>query len=146
MASRLILLDNTVLTNFALVNRPDLVRELWSVDIATTVEVMAEYQAGIVGLGLSAHNWKNLARLTMQPAEQSFADQMRPQLGSGERSYIAVAVHRQGAFVSDDAYARREARRHGVAVTGTVGVLALNVRRSKLIVGGHDCSRLSLPH
>ena len=30
MTSRLILLDNTVLTNFALVGRPDLVLDLWA--------------------------------------------------------------------------------------------------------------------
>jgi len=130
--SRLILLDNTVLTNFALVGRPNLVLDLWGADCATTTEVMAEYQAGIVGHGLPAHSWENLTQLTLQPAEQSFADQLQPQLGSGERSCIALAVYRQGLFVCDDAQARREAQRHGVTVTGTIGVLVLNVRQGKL--------------
>ena len=106
MPSGLILLDNTVLTNFALVDRPDLVLDLWGTNCATTTEVMVEYQAGIIGHGLPAHSWKNLTRLTLQPAEQSFADQLHSQLGSGERSCIAIAVHRQGLFVCDDAYAR----------------------------------------
>ena len=78
------------------------------------------------------HSWENLTLLTLQPAEQSFADQLHTQLGSGERSCIAIAVHRQGLFVCDDAYARREAQRYGIAVTGTIGVLVLNVRQSKL--------------
>ena len=54
MTSRLVLLDNTVLTNFALVDRPDLVLDLWGPNCATTTEVMAEYQAGIIGRGLPA--------------------------------------------------------------------------------------------
>jgi predicted nucleic acid-binding protein len=132
MTSGLVLLDNTVLTNFALVDRPDLVLELWDTNCATTTEVMAEYQAGIVGHGLPAHSWENLTQLTLQPAEQSFAGQLHPQLGSGERSCIALAVYRQGLFVCDDAKARREAQRHGVTVTGTIGVLVLNVRQGKL--------------
>lgn len=86
MTSGLVLLDNTVLTNFALVDRPDLVLELWDTNCATTTEVMAEYQAGIIGHGLPAHSWENLAQLTLQPAEQTFADQLQPQLAACRRS------------------------------------------------------------
>lgn len=132
MTSRPVLLDNTVLTNFALVGQPDLILDLWGTNCATTMEVITEYQAGIISRGLPANSWENLTRLTLQPAEQSFADQLRSQLGSGERSCIAVAVHRQGLFVCDDAIARREAQKHGVMVTGTIGILLLNIRQSNL--------------
>jgi predicted nucleic acid-binding protein len=130
--SRFVLLDNTALTNFALVSRTDLVLDLWGADCATTTAVMAEYQAGIASRGLPAHSWRNLAQLTLQPAEQVFADQLPPQLGAGERSCIAVTVHRQGLFVCDDADARREAQRHDVTVTGTIGILVLNIQQGKL--------------
>jgi predicted nucleic acid-binding protein len=132
MQSRLLLLDNTALTNFALAGRPDLVLDLWGADCATTTSVMAEYQAGITSRGLPAHIWDDLIQLTLQPVEQAFADQMPPQLGIGERSCIAIAVHRQGLLVCDDAKARREAQRHGVTVTGTIGILVLNVRQGNL--------------
>jgi hypothetical protein len=42
MPSRLVLLDSTVLTNFALVHRADLVLDLWGEAGATTQAVIAE--------------------------------------------------------------------------------------------------------
>lgn len=126
-----LLLDNTVLTNFALVGRVDLVLGL-SAEVATTPAVIAEYRAGVAGRGLPANAWDSLSQLTLQPDEQRFADHLPPRLGRGERSCIAVAVHRRGLFASDDREARREAQRHGVAVTGTVGILVLNIRLGRL--------------
>jgi predicted nucleic acid-binding protein len=35
-------------------------------------------------------------------------------------------------FVSDDNNARHEAQRHGVTITGTIGILVLNVRQANL--------------
>jgi predicted nucleic acid-binding protein len=43
----LVLLDNTVLSNFALVRRAELIRVAFS-DIATVPQVLAEFQAGVV--------------------------------------------------------------------------------------------------
>lgn len=43
----LALLDNTVLSNFALINRAELIRIAFS-DIATVPQVLAEFQAGVV--------------------------------------------------------------------------------------------------
>jgi predicted nucleic acid-binding protein len=132
MISGPVLLDNTVLTNYALVEQPELVFELWGTACATTTAVMAEYQAGTTSRGLPTHIWNDLIQLTLQPVEETFADQLPPQLGSGERSCIAVAVHRQGLFACDDAKARYKAQRHGVAVTGTLGILILHVRQVNL--------------
>jgi predicted nucleic acid-binding protein len=132
MTSGPVLLDNTVLTNFALLSCPELILDLWGTNCATTTAVIAEYQAGIISRGLPAHSWDSLTQLTLQPVEQAFADQLSAQLGSGERSCIAIAVHRQGLFVCDDARARREAQQYGVTVTGTLGILVLNVRQGNL--------------
>jgi predicted nucleic acid-binding protein len=132
MASGPVLLDNTVLTNFALVGQPDLVLNLWGADCATTVAVFAEYQVGVISRGLPAVNWDTLTQLPLQAVEHSYADKLPPQLGDGERSCIAVAVHRRCLFVCDDANARREAQRRGVTVTGTIGVLVLNIRQGIL--------------
>jgi len=133
MAPDPLLLDNTVLTNFALVGRADLVLGL-STEVATTPAVIAEYVAGVAGHGLPANVWNSLFQLTLQPDEQRFADRLPPRLGRGERSCIAVAVHRRGLFASDDMRARLEAQRHGVAVTGTVGILVLNVKLGRLVL------------
>lgn len=131
MASGPLLLDNTVLTNFALAGRSDLVLGL-AAEWVTTPSVMAEYRAGVAGRGLPANEWDSLVQLPLQPDEQAFADRLPPQLGRGERSCIAVAVHRRGLFASDDVKARWEAQQYGVAVTGTVGILVLNVRLGRL--------------
>ena len=52
MPQGVVVLDNTVLTNFALVNRPELLFGLWGGACATTSAVIVEYQAGIVVRGL----------------------------------------------------------------------------------------------
>lgn len=132
MPSGPVLLDNTILTNFALVKRPDLVLNLWGTNSTVTPEVIAEYMAGVNSRKLPADIWGFLVRSTLQPEEQVFADQLPSRLGRGERSSIAVAFHREGLFVSDDAEARREAIRCGLKITGSIGILVLNVRQGRL--------------
>lgn len=78
MPSGPVLLDNTVLTNFALVGRPDLVLNLWGADCATTPAVFAEYQVGVLSRGLPANSWDALSQLSLQPGEQAYADNLPP--------------------------------------------------------------------
>ena len=132
MPTRLVLLDNTVLTNFALVNRPDLVLDLWGSSSATTPAVMTEYQAGVTSRGFPADTWDPLLQLTPNSAEQDFAERLPPKLGSGERACLAIAVLRKGMLACDDAGARREAQRFGLPITGSIGILVLNVRQGRL--------------
>jgi predicted nucleic acid-binding protein len=63
-----------------------------------------------------------------------FAARLSARLGAGERSCLAVAYHREGLFVSDDADARKEAGRHEIPVTGTIGVLARAVEKSSISI------------
>jgi predicted nucleic acid-binding protein len=132
MSTRLVLLDNTVLTNFALVNRPDLVLDLWGSGSATTSAVMTEYQAGVTSRGLPADIWDPLLQLTPNSVEKDFAESLSPKLGSGERASLAIAVHRKGILACDDAEARREAKRFSLPITGSIGILVLNVRQGRL--------------
>ncbi len=132
MATGLVFLDNTVLTNFALVGRSDLVLNLWGEACATTPSVMEEYQAGVFSRGLSPDIWNSLPEMPLNAVEQAFADRLPLSLGNGERSCIAVAVHHRGMFACDDAVARREAQRLGLTITGTIGILVMNIRQGKL--------------
>jgi predicted nucleic acid-binding protein len=68
-----------------------------------------------------------LVALTSQ--ELTLSETFSQRLGQGERSCLAVAHLRGGVFASDDADARAAARRLGVPVTGTLGILALAVHR-----------------
>jgi predicted nucleic acid-binding protein len=124
------MLDNTVLTNFALVGRADLVFTLQGIVCGTTQAVTKEYAAGTTTRGLPTGAWQELQILILQPDESAFADRLPPQSGLGERTCIAVAVQRQTILATDDADARRKAKRHGVHLTGTLGLLALCIRQN----------------
>lgn len=130
--TRPVLLDNTVLTNLALVNRVDLVIRLWGAAACTTASAIAEYQAGVQSGLLPADAWTGLPVLTCTEDETAFEASLPPRLGAGERTCLAVAVHRQGLLATDDLDARNAAREHHVPVTGTVGVLIACVRQGHL--------------
>jgi len=131
-ARRLVLLDNTVLTNFALVGQDDLPTLLWADVACTTTAAYGEYLAGAAAGILPAGAWGDLIQITLNEQEDAFAERLAAHLGAGERSCLAVAVSRSGTLASDDLLARRWAREHGVEVTGTVGILLASVRRGYL--------------
>ncbi len=127
-----ILLDNTVLTNFVLVDRTDLVMRLWPQAACTTLSVLAEYRAGVASGLLPPDAWASLSVVTLTEEETAFAASLSPRLGVGERTCLAVVVQRRGLLVSDDLDARRVAEQHDVPKTGTIGILVLCVRKGYL--------------
>jgi predicted nucleic acid-binding protein len=127
----LILLDNTVLSNFAHVNRSDLVMDLWS-SSATTLEAWQEFQNGITVGKLPKNAWKGLSRIELAANERELSNDLANVLGLGECTCIAVAKHRNGVFVTDDRRARQVALELGVRVTGTLGILVVAVERKKI--------------
>ena len=129
---RPVVLDNTVLTNFALVNKADLVLCVWPTAVCTTPFVLQEYRVGVDRGTVPANAWEELIVATLTEEETAKMSDFLPRLGRGERSCLAVAVCRQGLLATDDLDARREAGRHGVPVSGTIGILVLCVRRSFL--------------
>lgn len=129
--TKLVLLDNTVLTNFALINEAALVLNLWP-GACTTPVVKAEYQIGVSKVGLPPGIWNELPVAQLTSPETVFANNLSKRLGAGERTCIAVAYHRDGLFASDDYDARRQARNYGVPTTGTIGILLLNVQQERI--------------
>jgi len=129
--SQPVLLDNTVLTNFALIGQPQLVLDLWP-DACTTPAVQAEYQVGVTARQLPVDTWQSLATVTLTPTETAFANRLNQRLGAGERSCIAVAHHQKGLFVSDDLDARRQAQAYGIPTTGTIGIFLLNIQHKQI--------------
>jgi predicted nucleic acid-binding protein len=129
---RPVLLDNTVLTNFALVGRDDLVRRLWPGTASTTPSAMGEFQAAVVRGLVPSTAWTTLPLISVTADEAAFALELSPRLEAGERECLAVAVHRSGLLVSDDLDARNAARDPGVPTSGTLGVLVSCVRRGFL--------------
>jgi predicted nucleic acid-binding protein len=119
----LALLDTTVLSYFAIVGHADLIKRVWPREAHATPHVLAEYQAGVAAGAVPAQVWDWLPVMT--PTEQELATMraVSASLHEGERSCIAVAIHRNGTVATDDRDARAVARRLGVPVTGTVGIL-----------------------
>lgn len=128
----LFVLDNTVLTNFAIIDRSDLILELWADACATTSSVINEYQIGVYKGRFAEDAWKYLSILDMDDRELEFCKVLPPKLGEGERSCIAIAVYRKGVFVSDDLPARKVAKQHQIPLIGTLGVLVTNIHKKSL--------------
>jgi len=125
-SSHLVLLDNTVLSNFAKVDRSELALSLWST-CATTSETWQEYTTGIAIGKLQKNTWKSLQIIELNSSEKKFATSLSSTLGAGERTCIAVAKHRQGLFVTDDRKARQVALDLVIKVTGTLGILVVAI-------------------
>lgn len=119
------LLDNTVLSNFAGVKRPDIVLQLWPRQVCATPGVLLEYQNAVLTRHYAPDIWADLPVLELTQIERQYADSLPTPLGNGERECIAVAVHRQGSFVSDDSAARAVARSKGLELSGTLGILII---------------------
>ena len=119
----LVLLDTTILTNFARVGLTQVMNELWGEQVCTTVEALHEYQVGIGTAGLPPLVWKQLRLVELSSEEEYLASTMFPRLGVGERTCLAVAVVRGSMFATDDNSARRAAEQNGIQIIGTIGIL-----------------------
>jgi len=125
--TRPVLLDNTVLVNFASVDRPDLVLDSPFDQVCTTPFVLAEYESGVQEGEVPEGVWQSLSCVELVHDEIEFAEGLSRRLGPGERSCLAVALHRNGLLASDNADARDEARQLDLPVTGTLGFLVVAV-------------------
>lgn len=119
----LALLDNTVLSNFAAVERPDLVRLALGEDAATSEAVWAELQTGMHIGKLPVQDWSWLPVLGLAEAETPLYDLLLDHLNPGEASCLAIAVARGCRVFTDDRDARELAARWRVPISGTLGLL-----------------------
>lgn len=119
----LLVLDNTVLSNFALVEQSTLLAQLSPGRLVTAREAWRELQTGIeLGL-IPRRNFSWLSVLELTTIEQAQRDELMPPLDIGEAACLALAHARGCALLTDDRLARREARRLGVPLSGTIGAL-----------------------
>lgn len=137
-----IIANTTVISNFAAVQRLDVLRVvLHEVHIST--EVYAEIQDGLAEgnefytdlesqiYPLSPDGWLHLTSFETDEELRLFS-QLPAALHRGEASCLAIAARRGWAFFSDDARARQAGRELNVVVSGTLGVLVRAVRKSSL--------------
>lgn len=135
-------LDTTVLSNFAAVDRIGLLTELPRV--ATTPVVRDELRAGAdthqyLTVALDALG-EDVPVCSPTKPESELESELTERIDPGEAQALAVAEARGGTIVTDDGDARSLARRHDVPVTGSIGVLVRSVERGNLEFDAADQS------
>jgi len=138
-----LIIDTTVLSNFAAVGQVSLLERLYRGTACTTLMVLDEIRGGLDAgyeflqsardaLAIpGSSGW--LPVLGMESSgEQTLYGELSPSLGAGEASCLAVAITRELTLASDDLAARRVAIGRAVNLTGTLGILIRLVRESRL--------------
>ena len=130
---RLVLSDSSPLIALDSAGGFQLPRELFGI-LSITPQVREEVLAGGTRAG-AAPLRKALAErwIRLHPSPKSIPQEFA-RLGAGEASTLAAGVESGGnpCLLLDDESARREAGKHGLEFTGTIGILVVAKRR-KLI-------------
>lgn len=117
------LLDNTVMSNFAAVQRPDLLRVAFGDTLATPQQAFDELQAGVRVGKLPDCDWHWLTVWTLDPTEEPHYQQLRRTLNTGEAACLAMALARKCRLLTDDRDARERAQLLRIPLSGTLGTL-----------------------
>lgn len=135
--------DTTVLSNFAVAGRLDVLETRYRGAALTTIEVSDELRKGIKA------GYKHLESVLQQieninpegwlcilspesPAEHRLRLEFDRSLDAGESSCLALAISRGLIFATDDLAARRLAGKSDVRLTGTLGILTALVRNETI--------------
>ncbi len=133
-----VIANTTVISNFAIVGRLDLLRDLLG-QVYISTDVYAEIQDGQAeGYDfysdiesyihpLTPDGWLCLTSPNGDD-ELRLLGQLPPALHRGEASCLVIAAHRGWAFLTDDARARKAARGSSVTISGTLGILVQAVK------------------
>jgi len=127
--------DNTVLSNFAIIGREDILNKVFRDNFFTTEEVLEELKRGEDRGVLPKRDWRWTKILKIESSqEDSLFRLLTASLGKGEASCLSIAISRNLKVLTDDLDARRLAQRRGVPVSGTIGILVEAVRTGILSV------------
>ena len=127
-----IFLDNTVLTNFAIVGRQDLIFSLFGNRACTTKQAFDEFHHGTKNPEIPVNAWEELSCYELSVDEVNWANRLLSRLGSGERACMAAAFFRKGILASDDQLVRKLAQQLSVPVIGSIGILVAAVNKQLL--------------
>jgi predicted nucleic acid-binding protein len=134
-----IISNTTVLSNFAAIDAPDKLRELYE-KVYLSTEVYQEIARGMeegylfyAGIDKVLHpmredGWLRLTSLSDDEEIELFSS-MPGRLHAGEASSLAIAQHRGWLLLTDDKAARRHAENRKIAVSGTLGCLILGIEQ-----------------
>ena len=117
------LLDNTVLSSFTCIRRPDLVKIAFGEEAATSEMALKELQTGIRIGRLPVADWSWLRIILLQEAEVPLYELLLQTLNAGEASCLTIAIRHGYRVFTDDRDARRLAAARHVPISGTLGIL-----------------------
>ncbi len=126
-----VLVDTTVLSNFAHVRRPDLLRRIYP-QAGVPPVVLAELSAGEQLAIVPVCDWTWLEIVPLSEEEHARAKEVPRGIGPGEAACLALAKTLGIPLLTDDSGARALAGSLGIEISGTIGVLATLVREEAL--------------
>lgn len=126
----LYVVDTTVLSNYARIRRPELLRLALGPNTIVTEAVRQELSVGEARGSVPRCDWSWILITVLTELEQTLVRELRAHIDLGEATCLAVAINRTGILVTDDRGARRQARKRHVGLTGSIGIL-------KLLIDGH---------
>jgi predicted nucleic acid-binding protein len=100
------LLDNTVMSNFAAIGRPDLLRTAFGSGLATSQQAFDELEAGVRVSKLPSLDWSWLPVWTLEEEEVLHYHRLLSRLNAGEAACLAIALNRNCRLLTDDRDAR----------------------------------------
>jgi len=117
------LLDNSVLSNFSLAGKIELLKEKLQEKLAIPEEVKKEFLLGIENgiVPKTDINWLRI--LKRKDDEERLFESFCSRLGKGESACLAIAINRKYKLFTDDIDARNTAQRFEIPVSGTIGML-----------------------
>mgnify|MGYP006293169513 CR=1 FL=1 len=139
-SSKPILFDTVLLSNFALAAGLEWLCMRYAgrglVTTAVLDELAAGAACGLAALAPAAQILKQggIRVISLEPAERKTFTKLRRFLGAGEAASIASAVSRGAVVATGDRAARRACEDHGLAVTGTIGILKASVADGSLLL------------
>jgi len=142
-AGKKYIFDNTVLSNFLLVNQIELLKSLYQECAWTSIQVVDELTRGIdEGYAylkiaekhlttIAPEGWLSILNLET-PQENRFYLRFRQSLDPGEAACLSLAITRQMVLATDDKAGRKLGLRYKVNLTGTIGILVRGIREECL--------------
>lgn len=123
--------DTVVLSNFAFAEGGiSLLKQRYQMRGMVTLQVIQEITKAIyAGHPMLEHfddqmfSKNGFRKISLSEKEHADYLILLRQLGEGEASCIAAAIHRKGIVVSDDRMARNTCREKDIPITGTIGIL-----------------------
>jgi uncharacterized protein len=129
--------DTTVLSNFAHIQRPELLRALFE-SLYVPGSVWEELARGERDGLIPKADWKWLEVVSLDSTELALSQQLQRKLDLGEADCLAIAQARGLTVYTDDRRARRIGRSLGLDITGTLGCLLELVEISVLDLEAAD--------